>query len=100
MQFLALERDLPAEDADFAPHAKPEAARVWELYQAGIVREMYFRADRSAAVLVLECADIVEARAALASLPMVQAGLIEFEIIPLAPYPGFARLFAPKPEER
>jgi len=24
----------------------------------------------------------------------VKAGLIEFEIIPLRPYPGFARLFA------
>jgi hypothetical protein len=24
----------------------------------------------------------------------VEAGLISFEIIPLAPYPGFARLFA------
>jgi hypothetical protein len=25
---------------------------------------------------------------------MVQAGLIAFDLIPLAPYPGFARLFA------
>ena len=27
-------------------------------------------------------------------LPLVAAGLIRFELIPLAPYPGFARLFA------
>ena len=26
-------------------------------------------------------------------MPLVQAGLISFECIPLKPYPGFARLF-------
>ena len=31
---------------DFAPHLKAEAARAWELYQEGIIRELYFRADR------------------------------------------------------
>jgi len=30
----------------------------------------------------------------LATLPLVQARLIAFDIIPLAPYPGFGRLFA------
>ena len=33
------------------------------------------------------------ARQILAQLPLVQAGLIEFEIIPLVPYDGFERLF-------
>ena len=28
----------------------------------------------------------------LDSLPLVQAGLIRFEVIPLVPYPGFERL--------
>ena len=26
--------------------------------------------------------------------PLVEQGLIDFEVIPLAPYPGFSRLFA------
>ena len=77
----------------FAPHLKSEARRVWELYQNGTIRELYFRADRSDAVLILECRDITEAKEKLESLPLVQAGLISFEIIPLIPYPGFARLF-------
>ncbi len=38
---------------------------------------------------------ISEARAALATLPLVREGLIDFELVPLAPYPGFARLFGP-----
>jgi muconolactone delta-isomerase len=71
-----------------------EARRTWELQQAGIVRELYFRADNPAAVLVLECADLDEAGRALASLPLVEAGLIQFDVIPLRAYPGFARLFA------
>ncbi|MDQ1289943.1 MAG: hypothetical protein QG622_3509 [Actinomycetota bacterium] len=33
------------------------------------------------------------ARTALRRLPLVRAGLIDFEIIPLRAYPGFARLF-------
>jgi hypothetical protein len=30
---------------------------------------------------------------ALATLPLVSQGLIDFDLIPLRPYPGFARLF-------
>ena len=77
----------------YQPHLKAEARRVWELHQSGVIRELYFRADRSEAVLVLECKDVHEARQALGSLPLVEAGLISFELIPLVPYPGFARLF-------
>jgi muconolactone delta-isomerase len=95
VKILALERELPGVSGEaFRPHLKAEAARVWELYQAGVLREIYFRQDRHSAVLVLECADVAEAHAALNTLPLVKEGLIAFEVIPLAPYPGFARLFA------
>ncbi|MCG3212063.1 MAG: hypothetical protein FOGNACKC_05710 [Anaerolineae bacterium] len=95
MKLLALERERPGATAeDFQRHARAEAARAWELHQAGVIRELYFRADRPEAVLVLECAGPDEARAALGTLPLVQAGLIDFELIPLTAYPGFARLFA------
>lgn len=98
MKLLAIERDVPDVPADaFQPHLKAEAAHVWQLYQAGIVRELYFRQDKHNAVLVLECADEEEATRQLQSLPLVQAGLITFEIIPLVAYPGFARLFAEIP---
>ncbi len=95
MKILALEQETPGVTADdFRPHLKAEAARAWELYQAGVFREMYFREDVHSAVLILECADVDAARAALDTLPLVKAGLITFDIIPLVPYPGFARLFA------
>jgi hypothetical protein len=95
MKILALEKDLPGATAgQFHPHLKAEAARVWELYQSGVLREIYFRVDRHSAVLVLECASLEDARKELNSLPLVQAGLVKFDLIPLAPYPGFARLFS------
>jgi hypothetical protein len=94
MKLIALEIDAPgSEDEDFRPLLKAEARRAWELTQAGVIRELYFRQDNHAAVLVLEAAGPEEARQALETLPLVQAGLIEFQIVPLAPYDGFARLF-------
>lgn len=98
MKVLALEVETPGSTAEqFQPHLKAEARRVWELYQAGTLREIYFRQDWPGAVLILECADAGEARDALATLPLVQAGLIAFEIIALRPYPGLARLFSEDP---
>jgi len=95
MKFLALERELAGATADkFQPHLKDEARRVWELQQTGALREIYFHAEEHTSVLMLECADEAEVRRLLATLPLVQAGLIEFNVIPLAPYDGFARLFA------
>ena len=95
MKLLAIEQDLPGVTGEqFRPHLKAEAARAWELYQAGVFRELYFRQDQHTAVLVLECADVEQANHALATLPLVKEGLITFDLIPLAPYPGFSRLFA------
>ena len=95
MKILAIEREVAGVSAEScAPHLAAEAARAWELHQAGVIRELYFRADRREAVLILECADVEEARGALATLPLAREGLIAFELIPLVAYPGFARLFA------
>jgi hypothetical protein len=48
-------------------------------------------------VLVLECADALEASRLLGKLLLVREGLIACELVQLVPYPGFSRLFA---EER
>jgi hypothetical protein len=96
MRILALEIEAPdAAAGAFLELARAEATALWTLVQAGIVRETYFRSDRTAAVLLLECDDLDRARDHLGTLPMVSAGLIRFELIGLRPYPGFGRLFAP-----
>ena len=95
MMILALERDVPGADpAKFAPRLAAEAQAVWQLSQEGTIREIYFRRDRKAAVLLLECGTPEAARKVLASLPLAREGLIDFEIIALRPYDGFARLFS------
>jgi hypothetical protein len=95
MKILALEREsLSATPEQFQLLLKAEAQRIWELQQAGVIREIYFNSDLHTAVIMLECPDGVEAGRTLGTLPLVTARLIEFELIPLAPYDGLARLFA------
>ena len=70
-----------------------EARRVWELHESDLVREFYLRADdQPGVVLVFECEDMTEAGRLVAALPMVEAGLLHFEVIPLRPYRGFREL--------
>lgn len=95
MKILALSRELPGVTAEqYPPLLKEEARHAWGLYQRGVVREIYFREDIPEVVLVMECASLEEAGAVLAKLPLAEAGLITFDLIPLRAYDGFARLFA------
>lgn len=94
MKILAIEKEVKGIDPTrLTPFLKDEALKVWDYYQTGIIREMYFRKDRNEALLVLECKDEIEAKKNINSLPLVKNQLIDFEIIPLKPYPGFERLF-------
>jgi hypothetical protein len=95
MKMLALEREVTGVTDDrFTPELlKSEARKAWQLHISGVIREMYFSADKHEAVLVLECETVEDAHRSLAELPLVGAGLIAFDIVPLTPYDGFARLF-------
>jgi len=94
VKILAVSHDVPGVPDDaFGPHLVAEAARLYELYQSGVVREPYFCLERGCAVLVLDCPDIQTAQRALGSLPLVKEKLIAFDFFQLDAYPGFARLF-------
>lgn len=94
MKILAIEKEYDGKTAeDFQPHLEAEARQVWKLYKRGVIREIYFRADQKSAVIILECKNIEDAEENLSTLPLVSEGLIYFEFIPLAPYPGYERLF-------
>lgn len=93
MKVLAIEIEMPGvKDSDFEPYLEVEARKAWELQQQGVIREMYFT-DEHYAVLVLEADDKAHAREILGQLPLVQQKLIDFELMVLTAYPGFARLF-------
>ena len=95
MKMLAIEREVKGvENYKFEEHLREEAARVWQLHQSGVIREIYFQFDQNSAVLILECKDLEEANQVLQTLPLVREGLIIFEVIPLKAYPGFSRLFS------
>jgi hypothetical protein len=73
-----------------APYVGEQARSVWERYEIDQVREFYLRADhRPGVVLVLECDDVREAERLVAALPISEAELLNFEVIPLRPYMGF-----------
>ena len=94
MKVIALEIENPSAGSDgFQPHLEAEAQHVWDLQQQGVIREIYFRPDQHTAVLVLECDSLEHAKELTSAFPLVVHGLIDFELIPLAPYSGFARLF-------
>ncbi|MGH2495530.1 MAG: superoxide dismutase [Ktedonobacteraceae bacterium] len=74
-------------------HAPAEIQAVWELYKQGIVREFYTRANEpNRVVLMLESASEEAAWDTLATLPFAQMHLIDFDVIPLAPFFGLEHL--------
>src|SRR5438552_18807218 len=82
-------------------HADAEIQAVWELYAQGICREFYTRANEpDRVVLMFESASMEAAKEALATLPFAQLHLIDFDLIPLAPFMGLTRPFRVASEER
>lgn len=94
MKFLAIEYDCQT-IAGKRPDQQlfiEEARRVYELYLAGKLREIYFNELKNA-VLILECASQEEAAELINTLPLVKHGLIRFECMQLHPYTGYERMF-------
>ena len=68
-----------------------EVEAVLRLYQADVIREIYTRANSRGVVFVLDGASPEEIRKTLNDLPAVQRGILDIELIPLAPFQGFLR---------
>lgn len=93
MKILAIEKELPNdENSNYQPFLEAEASKAWELQQEGLIREMYFTEDHCV-VLILEARDKAHAREIVDQLPLVQQKLIDFDLMALTAYSGFARLF-------
>ena len=93
MQFLSLSRrrtDAFPPEAFTPELVAREGQRVRELYASGILRQIWRRTDLPGAAILWEAPSESEVRAALASLPIFEAGMLEIVLVaPLAPYPGF-----------
>ena len=92
MKLLAIEKELKTVDWENESQTLAEEAKsVYKFMLSGNLREIYFSENKNA-VLVLECEDKTVARQLLKTLPLVEKGIIDFEIIELHPYTGFSRL--------
>ena len=97
MQFLSLSRrrtDAFPPEAFTPERISGEATRVKELYEAGILRQIWARGDAGGAAILWEAVNEDEVRAAAESLPLFKAGMLEIVfLVPLKQYAGF---FPPK----
>ncbi|MEM9904206.1 MAG: hypothetical protein AAF921_04190 [Cyanobacteria bacterium P01_D01_bin.44] len=73
---------------------KAEAESVWQLYAADKVHSFHYLADMSGAVMMLNVQDLAEAEAIASELPLVQAGFLDVQLLPLKPYTGIESLFS------
>jgi muconolactone delta-isomerase len=93
MQFISISRrrvDAFPPEAFTPELTAREGQRVKELYAAGLLRQVWKRGDTPGAAILWEAAGEAEVHAALASLPIFQAGMLEITVFaPLEPYPGF-----------
>lgn len=95
MKYMAIEKELEWKDPDDKVGLlRKEAERIYQIYLSGILRECYFTREKHTAVLILECGDKSEARQVIDSLPLVKAGVIDFELWTLGPYTGLDRMFS------
>jgi len=93
MQFLSLTRrrlDAFPPEAFTPDLIAQEGQRVRQLYACGLLRQIWKRADLPGSAILWEAPSEADVRAALASLPIFQAGMLEVVLVaPLEPYPGF-----------
>ena len=75
------------------PYLDKELNHAWDIYKSGKFREMYNRGDVPGVAFFMECDTLQEAHQIINQLPMVQAKLIEFKLIPLEPFTHWSRLF-------
>ncbi len=61
-----------------------------EMYVTGLLRQIWKRGDTPGAAIMWEAGSEAEVRAAVESLPIYKAGMLELSaILPLEPYVGF-----------
>ncbi len=71
-----------------------EAAMVWRLYKAGVIRDAALRSDLKGAVLTFEAASEAEVERWLADFPAVKAGLFGYDLIAVGAFLSWETLFA------
>jgi hypothetical protein len=86
MQILAISKKKDGATLEkMGPHLADEVKHTLEAYLDGKVRDFWFKVGDIGVVLMLESTDEDEARSIIKELPLVAAGFVEFDLIPLQP---------------
>jgi hypothetical protein len=97
-EIMAMTRLKPGvASADVMKLAPDEVRVAVQLYLDGKIGHWYTRSDGKGVVFFLRCGTVDEARALLAGLPLVKAGYIDVEYIPVGPFSGLRFLTRPQP---
>ena len=92
MKIIAIEKELKQISGGSAAEVyKNEAKRVYALYLSDTLREIYLT-EEHCAILILECEGLDAVKQLLDALPLVQSGVIAFDVHELRPYRGYGRL--------
>lgn len=70
-----------------------EAVFMWDLHRRGIVRNLWFTKEKNDAILLFEATGKACIEKILHDSPLVGESLLLYQIIELAPYTGFERMF-------
>ena len=91
---VILTRRPDADAGHLARLSRPEQLAVWKGVAEGAVRAVHGLQEGAGAVLEMETLTVDEARRFVASLPYVEEGLLDVQLVPLKPFPAFEALSA------
>ena len=90
MQIVTLAQWLPFPEGDKLTELRlRETQQARTLYAEGHLRQIWYRDDVPGACILWEADSEEHVRTLVATLPLVQAGLLDVTIVPLKPYAGF-----------
>ena len=91
MHFLLNSRLRPGVTREqFVEHIRTERDHeAWDLVRKGVIQQWLWKTGESPGILLLiSCDGIEEARALADDSPIVQRGIVEFEVEPVDPFPA------------
>lgn len=95
MQVLGIARVKPGIPFEqVLPFVSAEAEQAWEFYTSEQIRQMYYIADMSGAVMLWDGESLESVAQQVQKLPMVKEDILACEILPIKPYTGYELLFA------
>jgi hypothetical protein len=93
MQILAISKLKEGVTLDkIGQHGADEVKHTLEAYLDGKIRNFWFQVNRPGVVFILESTDENEARCVMEELPLVVAGLMNVDLIPLQPLKSLGTL--------